>query len=249
MSALLILPVLLISLASPAAAQYPAMTLTVVNNCPFPICPAIAPNAGHDILERGGFCLPTLSHRSFPAPTNHWSGRIWARTDCTHTGTHFSCATGDCGGRLECSGLAGAPPSTLAQITLHHGGHRDLASYGVSLVDGFNVGMTITPHEGRGLCPVVGCREDLLRTCPPELQLKVPASGGRVVGCKSGCEAFGTDELCCRNMYNSPRTCRASTYSEFFKHQCPATFTYAHDSPSLAHDCEGPKELKVIFCH
>lgn len=233
----------------PAKSQdYPPMTITVVNNCPFTVCPAIQPNSGHDVLVNGGFCLPTLHHLSFPAPTHHWSGRIWARTGCAHTGTHFTCATGDCGGRLECLGLGGAPPATLGQITLHHGGVRDLTSYGVSLVDGFNLPMTVTPHEGKGQCPVVGCRENLLSTCPDVLQLRDP-HGGAVVGCKSGCAAFRTDELCCRNMYNSPKTCRASTYSEFFKHKCPATFTYAHDSPSLTHECGSPKELKFIFCH
>ncbi|GFQ02710.1 osmotin-like protein, partial [Phtheirospermum japonicum] len=70
-----------------------------------------------------------------------------------------------------------------------------------------------------------------------------------VVGCKSGCVAFGTDELCCRNHYNSPRTCRATSYSEFFKHACLTTFTYAHDSLSLIHDYLAPRELKVIFCY
>lgn len=79
--------------------------------------------------------------------------------------------------------------------------------------------------------------------------MRSPAGHGPVVGCKSGCEAFGTDELCCRSHYNSPQTCRASSFSEFFKHACPATFTYAHDSPSLMHDCSSPRELKVIFCH
>ncbi|KAJ6814482.1 osmotin-like protein [Iris pallida] len=230
---------------------YPPLTLTVVNNCPFTVCPAIQANAGHPVLERGGFCLHTLTHRSFPAPNRHWSGRIWARTGCSSSGAaaHLTCATGDCGSRLECGGLGGAPPTTLAQLSLHHGGPRqDLSSYGVSLVDGFNVPMTVTPHEGKGRCPVVGCRENLLSNCPDALQLRAPHGGG-VVGCKSGCAAFGTDELCCRNMYNSPKTCRASTYSDYFKSKCPATFTYAHDSPSLTHDCSAPKELKVIFCH
>lgn len=244
---LLLFP-LLILLPLSKSQNYPPMTLTLVNNCPYTICPAIQPTAGHEVLERGGLCLQTLTHRSFLAPTHHWSGRIWARTGCTHDGAGFTCATGDCGSRLECDGLGGNPPATLAQITLHHGGHLDLTSYGVSLVDGFNVPMTVTPHEGRGNCPVVGCRENLLPTCPDVLQLRAP-NGGHVVGCKSGCEAFGTDELCCRNMYNSAKTCRASTYSEFFKHKCPATFTYAHDSPSLSHQCSSPKELKIIFCH
>ena len=229
-------------------ASNPGLILTLVNNCPFTVWPAIQPNSGHPVLERGGFALHTLTHHSFPAPTQHWSGRIWARTDCTYANNRFSCATGDCGNRLECNGLGGATPATLAQFSLHHG-HTDLSSYAVSLVDGFNVPMTVTPHEGKGQCPVVGCRANLLATCPDKLQLRSPPGHGPVVACKSGCEAFGTDELCCRNHYNSPQTCRASTFSEFFKHACPATFTYAHDSPSLTHECSSPRELKVIFCH
>uniref|UniRef100_A0A8R7UL28 Uncharacterized protein n=1 Tax=Triticum urartu TaxID=4572 RepID=A0A8R7UL28_TRIUA len=71
------------------------MTLTVVN----PIWPGIQGNAGSEVLEGGGFSLPSRSHRSFP-PTHAWSSRIWARTGC---------ATGDCDGRLQFS-TAGLPP-------------------------------------------------------------------------------------------------------------------------------------------
>ncbi|XP_057956078.1 osmotin-like protein [Malania oleifera] len=236
----------LLVLCTVAQATHPGLILTVVNNCPFTIWPAIQPNAGHVLPERGGFALETLTHHSFYAPAQHWSGRIWGRTGCTHHNGHFTCATGDCGGRIQCEGLGGATPATLAQFTLHHG-HADFSSYGVSLVDGFNLPMTVTPHEGKGVCPVVGCRVNLLETCPPQLQVR--GAAGHVVGCKSGCEAFGTDELCCRNHYNSPQTCKASIYSDFFKHSCPNTFTFAHDSPSLIHECSAPRELKVIFCH
>lgn len=229
-------------------ATQPGLILTLVNNCPFTVWPAIQPNAGHPVLERGGFPLQTVTHRSFPAPASHWSGRIWARTGCIHNGNRFSCATGDCGGRLECGGSGGAIPATIVQLDLHHG-HADFSSYGVSLVDGFNLPMTVTPHEGRGNCPVVGCKADLLATCPPHLQYCGAHGGNRVMGCKSGCQAYGTDELCCRNHFNNPQTCKPSGYSEFFKHACPATFTYAHDSPSLMHECSAPREIKVIFCH
>lgn len=143
-------------------------------------------------------------------------------------------------------GNGGAPPATLAQFSLHHG-PNDLSSYAVSLVDGFNVPMTVTPHEGNGVCPVVGCKGDLLATCPRVLQVR--ARGGYVVGCKSACEAFGKDEFCCGGHFNSPQTCKPSSYSEFFKSACPSTFTYAHDTPSLTHECSAPRELKVIFCH
>ncbi|GER25707.1 pathogenesis-related thaumatin superfamily protein [Striga asiatica] len=247
-----LLPILLLCALADAAHHHPnssALTFTLVNNCPFTVWPAIQQNAGHPPLERGGgFALPTLHHHSFAVPSVHWSGRIWARTGCSHSGGRFSCATGDCAGLLECAGHGGAAPATLAQFSLHHGGAADLSSYGVSLVDGFNVPMTVTPHEGKGLCPVVGCRADLLATCPAPLQVRA-ATAAAVVGCKSGCAAFGTDELCCRGHYNSPQTCRASSYSTFFKHACPHTFTYAHDSPTLMHECSAPRELKVIFCH
>ncbi|XP_048565093.1 osmotin-like protein [Triticum urartu] len=230
-------------------ADFAPMTLTVVNNCAYPIWPGIQGSAGSEVLEGGGFFLPSLSHRSFPAPAHAWSGRVWARTGCAPSAAgagQLRCATGDCGGRLQCGGLGGAAPATLAQVSLHHGGD-DQSSYGVSVVDGFNVGLSVTPHEGRGNCPVLACRKDLTQTCPGELQVR--AGGGGVAACKSGCLAFGTDELCCRGAYNSPAACRPSRYSDFFKSECPQAFTYAHDSPSLTHQCSAPRELKVIFCH
>ncbi|KAF6137751.1 hypothetical protein GIB67_040459 [Kingdonia uniflora] len=223
------------------------MILTIFNNCPFPVWPAIQPDSGNPVLEQGGFHLDSLAHRSFPAPTQPWSGRMWARTGCTCINNLFTCVTGDCGNRIECAGAGGATPASLAQFSLHHG-QTDLSSYTVSLVDGFNIPMTVTPHEGKGVCPVVGCMANLLSTCPSNLQVRYPSSNGPVVACKSGCEAYGTDDLCCRNHYNSPQTCRSNGYSEFFKRACPATFTFAHDSPSLRHECSSPRELKVIFC-
>lgn len=138
---------LFLTLCALSQATYSSLILTLVNNCPYTIWPAIQPNAGHPVLERGGFALHTLTHRSFTAPTTHWSGRIWARTGCSYAHGKFSCATGDCGGRIECEGLGGATPATLAQFALHHG-HADFSSYGVSLVDGFNIPLTVTPHEG-----------------------------------------------------------------------------------------------------
>ncbi|WCJ41209.1 Pathogenesis-related thaumatin superfamily protein [Euphorbia peplus] len=225
-----------------------ALFLTFVNNCPFTVYPAILPNNGFPVLEKGGFPLSTFTHRSFPVPNQHWAGRIWGRTGCNHSNGKFYCSTGDCNGRIECNGVGGATPATLVQLSLHHG-HADFSSYSVSLVDGFNLPLTVTPHEGKGQCPVVGCKADLLATCMPELQVRHPAGHGPVVACKSGCEAYRTDELCCRNHYNSPQTCKPSRFSEFFKHSCPATATYAHDSPSLQHQCSSPRELKVIFCH
>ena len=87
---LLLLATSLLGCSLLAAADYAPMTLTVVNNCPFPVWPGIQANSGHDVLEGGGFFLPALSHKSFPAPAHPWSGRIWARTGSgAEPGTHF----------------------------------------------------------------------------------------------------------------------------------------------------------------
>ncbi|KAK4791387.1 hypothetical protein SAY86_031800 [Trapa natans] len=224
------------------------LTFTVLNNCPYPVWPAIQPNKGYSVPEKSGFFLPSLTHHSFHAPSTTWSGRIWGRTRCSYNrrSDQFTCATGDCGGSLQCGGLGGKPPVTLAQFSLHNG-VNDSSSYGVSLVDGFNVPMTVTPHEGKGFCPVVGCQANMLAFCPPKLHVR-QRRGGSVVACMSGCQAFGTDKLCCRNRYNSRATCRPSFLSHIFKKACPSTFTYAHDTPSLVGDCASPSELKVIFC-
>lgn len=250
-SSLALLSLLFLACTAGTSAYAP-MTLTVVNNCPYTIWPAIQPSAGSGVLEGGGFELSSLAYRSFPVPDAPWSGRIWARTGCrTSQAGRFTCATGDCGGLLQCQGAGGAPPASLAQLNLHQSGAADHVSYGVSFVDGFNVPMTITPHLGQGQCPVVGCKAQLLDTCPTALQHRsaVGGGGGSVLGCKSGCLAFNTDELCCRGRCNSPRTCRPSSYSTYFKTACPDTYTYAYDSPAVPQDCAAPGELKVIFCH
>ena len=56
----------------------------------------------------------------------------------------------------------------------------------VSLVDGYNLPMSITNDVG---CNVADCNADLNNDCPKELQLKDAA--GNVVGCKSACGANG----------------------------------------------------------
>jgi pyocin large subunit-like protein len=94
-------------------------------------------------------------------------------------------------GGSSAAGSAAAVPATLACVNLHHG--NDQTSYDVSVVDDFNVGLSVTPHKGRDNCPVLACRKNLTETCPGELQLRSRA--GSFLACKSGCEAFHIDEL------------------------------------------------------
>lgn len=77
------------------------------------------------------------------------------------------CATGDCGGSLFCNGAGGAPPATLAEITLT--AEQDF--YDVSLVDGYNLPIAIRPFKGTGKCSYAGCVSDLNVMCPVGLQV------------------------------------------------------------------------------
>jgi len=111
-----------------------------------------------------------------------------------------------------------APPVTVAQVSV--GGPGGLAAYSVSLVDGFNVPVVVTPHgfaEGRR-CPTLGCAADLAAGCP----VGAMAPGG---GCGAG-----------------------ASQAAAFKARCPDTRATATDVEATPQDCAAPGEIKVVFC-
>nr|ADB97925.1 thaumatin-like protein L1 [Pinus monticola] len=221
------------------------LTITIMNSCPTTIWPGLQASEGHDVLEQGGFALESLKSRSFSV-ANPWNGVVWARTGCSFSGEKGSCLTGDCDGKLQCNGTGGRNPVTLAQLSLHHGGN-DVSSYTLSLVNGFNLPLTFTPHGGRGRCGIPRCMANMLESCPKELQVK---NGDNVIACKTACQAFRTDAYCCTSQhYNGSRTCPPTTYSQIFKRACPNAFAYPDDNPALVHNCVTPNEIKLIFCH
>ncbi|CAN6382157.1 unnamed protein product [Urochloa humidicola] len=220
----------LLALATAAASSQPPATatanLTLHNLCPFPVWPLVTANAGVPSvptdaggepagrrLDGNGSGLATLSF-----PPGPWSGRVVARTGCAIDGDDNGyeivgrCATGD------------APPVTVAQVSVGGGAEGTRAAYSVSLVDGFNVAVVVTPHgfaEGRR-CPTLGCAVDLAADCP------VGARGPQG-GCGGG--AGGSE---------SP--------AAWFKARCPDTRTNATDVEATPQDCVAPGEIKVVFC-
>ncbi|ERN11698.1 thaumatin-like protein [Amborella trichopoda] len=216
---------------------------TLKNNCRYTVWPGIQPGSGHPVLANGGFSLhPNLSV-SVTAP-NNWSGRFWPRTSC-----HFDqngigkCVTGDCGTGLQCTGTGGAPPASLAEFTLN----APVDFYDVSLVDGYNIPVSIFPSltaKGSAECHAVQCVGDLNKRCPKALQM---VQGGRLVGCKSACLAFGTPEYCCTGAYASPSTCQASRYAKAFKAACPTSYSYAYDDATSTFTCPGA-DYTIKFC-
>lgn len=111
-----------------------------------------------------GWEAPPYTSVTFSVPDNWQAGRIWGRRDCnfsTNPGPN-SCLDGGCNGGLECdpSTGTGVPPATLAEFSLNQSGGLDY--YDVSLVDGYNLPMSITNNVG---CPVANCPVDLGLNC------------------------------------------------------------------------------------
>ncbi|XP_074560003.1 pathogenesis-related thaumatin-like protein 3.5 [Curcuma longa] len=232
----LLLKLLTLLFLSGARRTEEARVFTIVNYCKTTIWPGITP--GED-FDGGGFALNPGESVVFTAPVG-WNGRIWGRTGCNFDsdGTG-SCQTGSCGNTIKC-GASGQTPATLAEFNL-----ASPDFYDVSLVDGFNLPMTVTPlnAQGGGNCVSVGCVGDLRNSCPAELAVKVD---GQTVGCRSACDVFNTDQYCCRGAFGSD-TCQPTNYSKPFKEECPTAYSYAYDDRTSLFTCTDADYI-VSFC-
>ncbi|KAK7464746.1 hypothetical protein VKT23_005953 [Stygiomarasmius scandens] len=217
-----------------------ARTFTVKNACSYTIWPAIFTdlNSGSAIPDftTGWEAAPSTSV-SFTVPDNWAAGRIWGRRNCDFTSNPGanSCPDGGCNGGLVCDPHTGTgvPPASLAEFTLSAGGNLDF--YDVSIVDGYNLPLSITNNVG---CPIADCPVDLAPNCPASL--KGPFnSAGSPVGCKSACSVDpnpSNSPNCCSGQFNTPATCPPSgvQFYDYFKDNCPNAYVYAYDEPSGA---------------
>ncbi|KAK2992916.1 hypothetical protein RJ640_024070 [Escallonia rubra] len=216
-------------------------TFTIKNNCPYTIWPATLTGQGQQIST--GFELPSQATTTLDV-TAPWSGRIWPRFVCSNADGKFTCNSGDCGsGDVACNGAGGAPPTTLAEFTLAAPGGKDF--YDVSLVDGFNLPVDVTPQDGSD-CSSTSCPVDINARCPPELLVK--NTDGGTIGCKSACLAFNQPQYCCTGAYGSPQTCPPTGYSKFFKSNCPQAYSYAYDDTSSLFTCQAGANYAITFC-
>nr|XP_043611464.1 thaumatin-like protein 1b [Erigeron canadensis] len=214
-------------------------TFTIKNNCPYGIAPATLTGTGESIST--GFELAPQASNAINIPGS-WSGRVWARFQCSNDGKQFHCDSGDCGsGQVTCNGAGAVPPATLVEFTLHDANSKDF--YDISLVDGFNLPVSVVPQGG---CPTTNCPSDINSRCPPELVVKDGA--GRTVGCKSACEAFHQPQYCCTDDHNTPETCPPTNYSEFYKNLCPDAYSYAYDDQSSTFTCNAGNDYLITFC-
>eukprot|EP01018_Ginkgo_biloba_P023081 Gb_07679 [translate_table: standard] len=203
-----------------------AATFEIKNQCPYTVWAAGSPGGGKQLDQGQSWTVEV------PAGTT--AGRFWGRTGCNFDGSgHGSCKTGDCGGLLNCQGW-GQIPATLAEFALNQFTNQDF--YDISLVDGFNLPLSITPSNSQ--CKKTGCNSDINSKCPDEL--RVPD------GCKSPCAAFNRPEYCCTGAFVN--NCPPTNYSQFFKAECPEAYSYTRDDQASNLDCQGGTNYKIVFC-
>eukprot|EP00253_Pinus_taeda_P005169 PITA_05169 len=204
-----------------------AATFVIQNKCSFTVWAA-------GISVGGGQALTQGQSWSVDVPAGTSAGRFWGRTGCSFDASgKGSCNTGDCGGLLSCQ-AAGRPPATLAEYTLNGANGRD--TYDISLVDGFNLPLSITPSDSS--CPTVDCSSNITASCPTELTV--------VDGCDSACAALNTPQYCCTGDYAS--NCPPTNYSMFFKGLCPQAYSYAKDDNTSTFTCPSGANYNIAFC-
>ncbi len=158
-------------------------------------------------LDVGGWDwkLDDQQDRELTVPHGWDSGRLWARTGCTGSGTNLKCEVGDCKGLAACA-VSGDPPVSLAELTLDGGknvGQPD--NYDVSFVDGWNFQITIAPKTRTASCKTVGeCKSAPACWSPG----KWPAGSGPFKGCLSPCKVRNDVKHCCKCDLTTDCTCK-----------------------------------------
>nr|CAA10492.1 Thaumatin-like protein [Pseudotsuga menziesii] len=202
------------------------VTMTVKNQCSYTVWAAGSPGGGKQLGQGETW--------SFDVAADTTGGRIWGRTGCSFDATgKGTCNTGDCGGLLSCQGY-GTVPATLFEYGLNK--YMNLDFLDISLVDGFNLPLTVTPSNSA--CKTISCTSDINAVCPSELKV--------TDGCKSACAEFNTPQYCCTGDYLN--NCSPSDYSKFFKAQCPQAYSYAKDDATSTFTCATGSNYNVVFC-
>ncbi|RPD61133.1 thaumatin-like protein [Lentinus tigrinus ALCF2SS1-7] len=243
------------------AASAAARTMTVKNNCGYTIWPALFTDLNvspSSPSHATGWEQGAHQTVSFDVPNDWRAGRIWGRRGCDFSkgpAGPNQCLDGGCNGGLECDPHTGTgvPPATVAEFTFAFNGQPD--NYDVSLVDGFNMPMSITNNKN---CHSASCPADLNFNCPSQLTGPKDSSG-QVVGCLSACAAgLGGDPQnnkdCCTGSHGTAATCPPSDvdFYQYFKGPCPDSYAYAYDEQShtALWTCDGnlAADYTVTFC-
>ena len=67
----------------------------------------------------------------------------------------------------------------------------------------------------------------------------------QVIGCKSDCSVFETDEACCMGQFDTSAACPST--NPWFKSACPNAYSYAFDD-AVTRFCSDIDEIEITFC-
>lgn len=211
-----------IAISCLAAAQ--AARFDIINRCRYTVWAAAVPGGGRRLDSNQSWTLNVAGGTS--------GARIWGRTNCSFDGAgRGKCQTGDCKGLLQCRSF-GTPPNTLVEYALNQ--YNNLDFYDISVVDGFNIPLQLTPTSN-GCTRSVNCSADINGQCPS--QLKTPG------GCNNPCTVFKSSQYCCMSS-----RCGPTDYSKFFKTRCPDAYSYPKDDVTSTFTCPGGTSYRVVFC-
>ena len=107
---------------------------------------------GHLTPKDGGFHLYSGEEVVFEV-SERCSERVCGKQGCCFDEDigKGSCQTGDCAGLLHCQRIGAVPPATVDEMTFGTS-KSNLHYYDVSLVDGFNLPVSMVSHRWLVLC-------------------------------------------------------------------------------------------------
>lgn len=152
--------------------------------------------------------------KAITVPFTFKDGRFWARTGCTYTGGEgLTCAVGDCQG-LNCT-VSGLPPVTLAEFTMMGGDGKGVDNYDVSMVDGYNILIKITPRPQSSTASPdkLFCDEIACKTNPVCWSEGLWPSAASPKGCNSPCQVakYHNTRHCCKCDMTTSCSCENGT--------------------------------------
>ncbi|KAI9316703.1 thaumatin [Dichotomocladium elegans] len=207
-------------------------SIEVINKCKASLTIGVLTNGKPSSDQT--FELDTGSSQTI-SKSDNWGGRIWGQ---------YHCSSGN-----KNSDICGTPgtknPASLAEFFFHGNGGHDY--YDISLVDGYNLPLTIKPKgsastKGKYHCGSPSCD---VPDCPKENT--IVDSSGTVIGCQSSCSATSSDEDCCKGSYDDPNVCKPDERSTAVKQSCPDAYSFAYDDQSSTYNCIDD-EYEVTFC-
>ncbi|KAL7421269.1 hypothetical protein Q5752_004154 [Cryptotrichosporon argae] len=249
----LALPILFFAASLPLTA---ARTITITNACAGTIYPAFqygtgsAPTTAGGAAQAGGWSQASGERYSFTVGDDWGDARVWARTGCTASGDALSCAIGGCADKLACSGTeSGGQGATLAEFTLSGAASSSQDSFDISIVDGYNLPMTIEPSVAACAAASCGVDTDLLTICDPALVY--PAGSATLSSYGSGFD-YDNSPSCCTGTWADHDSCTKDLipFYDVYKAACPDAYVYAADDnyDDAVISCAGSPDYTITFC-